>query len=333
MRLFNAILLLMFVVAITVPVCAQNQLAGLLRDEFALGLTPTLKSAGMGGAYVGVDGPQSMNPAGLSSVDYFHIMGTYGYYDHDMGPSAHRGRLDAIAPVPMLGGAARIMLDGLDSESAEATRMPGNPPVEYDGVTLGLQYGRNITDWLAVGFGGYPYEKANVDMTTPGGVVHGEAFSQLGSIQLGALIRPHEKVRIGAQFIHIIDDLETWLPGPAHMGDYFHINYLALGVSATPFEGTLIALDYWAGEIEGSVDPVTPFDVDIDRWNFGVQQRVCDYCDLRVGSNNGGFTAGLTVHVLDNVDIDYAYVNQALRDKEDVFGDTQYHGISISAKF
>ncbi|HPO08535.1 MAG TPA: hypothetical protein PLZ55_07690, partial [bacterium] len=51
------------------PSQAQLQLGGLMRDEYALGLTPTIKSAGMGGAYVGVEGTQSMNPAALSIVD------------------------------------------------------------------------------------------------------------------------------------------------------------------------------------------------------------------------------------------------------------------------
>ncbi|MDX9755145.1 MAG: hypothetical protein RBU29_14365 [bacterium] len=331
MRKGTWIVACVLLVCIALPALAQNQLAGLLRDELALGLTPTLKSAGMGGAYVGVDNPLSMNPASLSSVDFFQVMGTYGLYDSDDGPTAHRGRADFIYPVPYIGGNSRLMIDGLTSDGSDMSRL--GAPLEYDGLTLGSQYGRNITDWFAVGFGGYPYEKASVDMHTPGGTVKSEALSQLGSIQLGALFRPHDKVRLGVEYIYIKDDLETWLPGPAHMGDYFYIHYVAVGISATPFDGTLVALDYWNGEIEGDVSPGVAFDVDVDRWNFGVQQRVCDFCDLRVGSNNGGFTTGFTIHIQENLDFDYAYINKALRDKENVLGDTQYHGVALTYRF
>src|SRR5690606_11731071 len=113
---------------------SQNQLAGLLRDEFALGLTPPIKSIGMGGAYVGIDAPQSMNPAALSSVDYYEAMLWYGFYDLDHGPNAHRGRFDGLLKVPYLGGGARLMLDGMKSDGAASTLLPGNAAVEFDEI-------------------------------------------------------------------------------------------------------------------------------------------------------------------------------------------------------
>jgi len=315
------------------PSQAQLQLGGLMRDEYALGLTPTIKSAGMGGAYVGVEGTQSMNPAALSIVDYMEAALTYGNYDHDDGPMAHRGRLDATLPVPYIGGAARLMLDRVDSESDDMTLL--GAPIEFDASTLGLQYGRNITDWWAVGIGGYPYEKANVDMITPGGTIDADALSQIGSFQAGTLFRPHEQVSIGAQLIYIIDELEADVPGAGEWNDDYYISYVSLGASYRPFEGTLLAVDYWNGEIRGDQAPGVELgdDTDVDRWNIGIQQRMCSYFDLRVGANNGGFTTGFSIHVLENLDIDYAYVNQALRDKEMVFGDTQYHGLSVTYRF
>ena len=324
---------LLFILLFSLPSAqAQNHLAGILRDEYALALTPPLKSLGMGGAYVGVDGPQSMNPASLSSVDWMEGTLSYGFYDSEAGPSAHRARLDGILPAPYIGGGARLMLDGVASEGHEATYL--NAPVGYDAFTLGLQYGRNLTDWLAIGMGAYPYEKANVDMFIPGGKVHGEALSQIGSIQFGTLVRPHERITLGMQAIYIKDDLEAWLPaGGGHMGDDFHIHYFAFGASAKPFDGTLVALDYWVGEINGRFAPGVPLNVDVDRWNLGVQQRVCDYFDVRLGSDNGGISTGFTIHIRENLDLDYAYVNKMLRDKQGIFGDTEYHGISMTYRF
>ena len=169
-------------------------------------------------------------------VDFMEVSLTYGNYNHDDGPMAHRGRLDATLPVPYFGGAARLMIDGFASEDEEEIR--NGAPIEFDSFTLGGQYGRNITDWWAVGIGGYPYEKAQVDfgvgpvagpVADPGPDIKGEALSQLGSIQLGTLFRPCDKVRIGGQIIYIIDDLEASFPGGgAHSGDYFDIHYFAI---------------------------------------------------------------------------------------------------------
>ncbi len=329
---------------------AQVQTAGIMRDEYALGLTPTLKSLGMGGAYVGVPGPRSMNPAALGGYD--RIEGTlyYGILDHDAGPLAHRGRLDVVIPNPFRellplhffqSAVSRIMIDGVISDSGdEAVLTPGNPNIDFDLLTLGMQTGFEITPWLKAGGGAYPYEKANVDLDYGGGSrVEGEALSQIGSTQLGVMITPHERFNIGGQFIYIKDDLEAKtinIPGlgTANDGDYYHIHYFAIGASFIPIDGTLLALDYWNGEIEGDQGFGNGlFDVDVDRWNFGVEQRVCDYFFVRLGYNNGGITTGFTAVVNDNVDIDFAYANEYMEDKSNIFGQTDYYGISVTARF
>lgn len=316
----------------------QIHIGGLLRDEYALALTPTIKSAGMGGAYVGIDNNMSINPAALGGSTGLEGSLSYRFYDHDWGPAAHRGRMDAILPNPFpdlidlqayQSLTLRLMLDGYMSDGAGATRLLENPEVEFDSFTVGLQAGFDVFDWLSFGFGAYPYEKANVQL----GPYDGDALSQIGSIELGTLIKPSKWVHFGAQFIYIKDDLEVDLPDGTHGGDYFHIDYYSIGAAIMPVDGTLIAIDWWGGEIEGLVDPVTKFDQDVDRWNVGIQQRVCDYFDLRLGSKNGGLTTGFTIHVNEKIDVDYAYINQELRDLENVLGDTQFHGISVSAKF
>jgi hypothetical protein len=101
----------------TFTVHAQNHLAGLLRDEYARGLTPSTRNAGMGGAYVAISGTQSMNPAALASLTGSELTVTYGNYDHDRGPRVNRGGLDLAMPSPIFGGVLRLMLDGFDSES------------------------------------------------------------------------------------------------------------------------------------------------------------------------------------------------------------------------
>ncbi len=350
-RYLGIVVCLCVVSMIGMEASAQIHISGLLRDEYALGLTPTIKSAGMGGAYIGVDRNYSMNPAALGGIEQIEGTLTYGLYDHDYGPMAHRGRLDVAFHDPFSNYIAewfpalefvkttgvRLMVDGLASDGEGKTRV--NPfSADFDSFTIGGHFGVDIFEWLSIGGGAYPYEKANMEFSAPGVKWDGDALSQIGSTQMGLLIKPCKYFNLGAEYIYIKDDLEVGINDlnpatPTHMGDYYYINYFGMGVSIMPLEGTLIAVDYWNGEIEGRMDVNTPFDQDIDRWNLGIEQRVCQYCDLRLGSNNGGLTAGFTVHINDKMDLDYAYVNQALRDKEGVFGDTQYHGLAFTMRF
>lgn len=172
-----------------------------------------------------------------------------------------------------------------------------------------------------------------MDLATPGGTMSGEAFSQVGSIQLGVLGRLCDMMNVGVQYIHIIDEVKVELPDGTKMDDDFTIDYVAAGVAVTPFDGTLVVVDYWYGDVDGEAAPGVEFDADIDRWNIGVQQRVLDALDLRVGSNNSGMTAGFTWRMCKAASLDYAYVSEALNDKEDIFGETEQHTVSVSCAF
>ncbi len=320
------------IVLLPAAVLGQTELAAIMRDEYALGLTPTVRSAGMGGGYIAVEGIGSMNPAALARVGRT-VTATYGMYDHDTGPDANRGRLDATLAAPKIGGAARLMVDHVSSDGADPTMIIGGGPMEYDSTTLGLQYGRDVSECLALGFGAYPYEEANVDVTTPGGTFSGEGMSQVGSIQFGALARLCDTVNVGLQVIHIIDELKVELPDGTKMQNDFKIDYVAAGVAITPWDGCLIVVDYWNGDVDGRSEPGAEFDEDIDRWNIGVEQRIVDAVDVRVGSNNSGLTAGFTWRMCEAATLDYAYVSEALNDKEDIFGETEQHTVSVSCAF
>ncbi len=332
MTRFRMALVAGLLMALTSISFGQTELAAIMRDEYALGLTPTVRSAGMGGGYLGLDGIGSMNPAALSSVGRT-VTGTFSTYSHDAGPDAYRGRLDTTMTVPKLGGGARLMVDHIRSDGEDSTMILGGAPMEYDSTTLGLQYGRDLSDRIAIGFGAYPYEKANVDVTTPGGDIEGSGMSQVGSIQLGALARLCDCMSIGLQVIHIIDELKVELPDGTDMEDDFTIDYMAAGVAVTPFDGTLLVVDYWYGDVDGESAPGVRFDADIDRWNFGIEQRVVDAVDVRIGSNNSGMTAGFTWRMCGATTLDYAYVSEALNDKNDIFGETEQHTVAVSCVF
>ncbi|MEW6236888.1 MAG: hypothetical protein AB1656_16010 [Candidatus Omnitrophota bacterium] len=337
--------------------------AGVMRDEFALGLTPSIKSLGMGGAYLGLRGPRSMNPAALGGYERIEGTLTYGLYDHQDGPLGHRGRLDVVLPNPfpnlipleMLETAvARFMVDGVISDGNEPTRLGST--IDYDSTTLGMQSGIKVMDWLNIGFGAYPFESADVILEGPDYILDGEGFSQFFSQQIGFLVTPHERFSIGGEFVYIKDRMEAkfthraptpvvnpesiaaMVPAPGDVTEsgraYYHIRYFAIGAAFEPIDGTLLALDYWYGEINGLNRWGFPYtDIDVSRWNFGAEQKLCDYFYVRAGSNNEGVTAGFTVRVNDDFDIDYAYAYGFLADKDAIFGRTDFHGISATYRF
>ena len=67
MRNTKLVLIVLGVLVCSSAAFAQSELSGIVRDELALGLTPPVKSIGMVGAYLAVDGEQSMH-AGLVRV-------------------------------------------------------------------------------------------------------------------------------------------------------------------------------------------------------------------------------------------------------------------------
>lgn len=334
----------------SVPAVGQ-EFAAILRDENALGLTPTTRSRGMGGTYVGVDEYWSMNPASIANTEKLTGELGYSYWDHDTGPETDAGRLDLWAPVKLFGLDVTLRLMGYYyvADDPEDGVVPPFMNLEYESSTIGLQAGLNLNDWWAVGVGAYPYEKAHVEFDLPlpgdGAVgVEGTALSQVGSIQLGTLFRLPYHVNVGAQYIYIIDELKAFyddrqaiedaLEVQLNHEDDFHINYLALGASWEPVEWLLLGVDYWNGEAEGAgFIQGTEFDQDVDRWNFGAEVRPCEYVSVRAGGDNGGATAGLTVSPMENLDLNYAYVDKAFRDKENAWGETELHTVSVTVRF
>ncbi|MBE7560459.1 hypothetical protein HS125_16565 [bacterium] len=324
---------------ICLPVALSQEFAGLLRDEMALGLRPTAASAGMGGAYVGVAGPDSMNPAALGAMEGWQALFQYLHTGWDDAPDADNLRADLFVPVPRIGGTLRLMVEGYESDDYELTRL--GLETEFQSRTLGFQYGRTILDErLRIGLGGYPYEKAEIDFRVPGGpkALSGDAFSQIGSLDGGVQFDVCKYATLGLRGIYIIDELDGTLYPPAtggpkvDVGDHdYYIHYLAPGVALRPFEGTLVAIDYWNGEIEGHAADDSHFDMDVDRWSFGVEQRLFeDRLILRAGGWNGGFTAGIGTRLLEGrLSLDYAFVDEAYNDISDVFGDAESHYATV----
>ncbi len=331
-------------IIVCLPSAFSQEFAGLLRDEMALGLRPTAASAGMGGAYVGVAGPDSMNPAALGVMEGFLALFQYEHSEWDDAPEANELRGDVFLPVPYIGGTMRLMGEGYNSSGDDVTKL--GLETQYRSRTLGFQYGRSIfNDKFRIGAGGYPYEKAKIDFLVPDGpkAIRADAMSQLGSLDGGVQYDVCEHATIGVRGIYIIDELDGLLYPPAtggpkvDIGDHnYHIHYVAPGIAVRPWENTLLALDYWHGRIKGHAANGGTFESDVHRWNFGAEQRLFDEkLILRAGGWNGGFTAGIGTRLLEEkrLSLDYAFVDEAYDDIANVFGKAQSHYVTVKLRW
>ncbi len=324
------------VVALAMSVRGQDPAgmpAGLLRDESALGLTPTTANWGMGGAYVGLSDVSSMNPAALGFVENSSLSLGAVYWNSHKGPTAGGGRTDLVIPF-LYGGYARIMGYRYESNSAQDAA-GGVMDLEYKSTTIGAQIGVPITENIAIGVGVYPYEKAEIDLLTPMGTLRGEAMSKVGSMQLGLQWKVTDTVTVGAEGIYIVDKMTVNDADDKELqADRYQITYGALGFSWQVREGTVVAADWRRGEIEGdALMSSAEYDVNVDRWAVGISQTVTDWLVVRAGSDNGGLTLGAGLTLGEKFRLDYAYVNEAYIDKEDTLGETKLHTLAVSMDF
>ena len=336
-RKFLAITTVLMTIGATFSVSAQ-EFAGLLRDETALALTPTVPNWGMGGAYVAVPDATSMNPAALAFAESGRVTASTGHWNPEAGPNVNSLRLNAVVPVQQMNGSFRFMGEWFGSRGSDTTRVPLGE-TEFHATTLGLQLGVALTENIGAGVGIYPYEKAEIEYENPAtgaDVVDAEAMSQLGSIQGGVQWRVLPQLTLGVEGSYIIDELKADIPGGRSEADDYYIRYAAGGICWEPWETTRVALDYRVGEIEGektALKPGTKYDQDIDRWSFGIAQEVGMDTTVRVGSKNGGLTLGLGHRFSEALRINYVFVDEAFRDKENAFDTIELHKVALTYSY
>jgi hypothetical protein len=311
----------------------------------------------MGGASVAVEGPDSFNPASLGWLKEREIELSYYDYDFRSGPNVYSVRGDVA--FPLLGGGMQLKVLHLDSDRSESL-MDG---LEADvwGREFGFAYGRHVTDWLSMGFAGFPMDVSELRLHIPGGdeIAEGRGESKLGSARLGMLLRlPEEwskewktvgihgersfkvhipRVRFGATFDHIMDRLKMRPSGDApDLHDTYYANIWTIGGAIDLTETTMLVADYKWGTVHGEnvrAHPRSP--------NFGLETRPkitigdvkYDGLALRVGSTRGNLTAGAGAKFLKRWEVNYAYVDGAGEDVRKAFGEATMHAVSVRTTF
>ena len=305
-------------------------IGGPLRGSMVLGNLFSTKAIGMGGASHGTEGPRSINPASTGWTEEYDVELAYQDVGFRSGPDASYYYGEVTIPVPVLGGGLKLMGTSLSSSNTDDSKM--GPDTHLWGREFGFSYGRYLTDRISIGASGFPSDPSEIRV---GGTV-GRAQSQVGSIRAGTLVRVLDKdsecmgitpgkLNFGATYTHIIDE---WKTRGFPDDDTAYINVGGLGVSYEPCEYATLVFDYQFGHI-GGVD--IPDNVDLI--NLGGEVRPIEWLQLRAGSMDSRFTAGLGLSCPKGWQLDYAYVDGGYEDVQDAFGRATIHSIAVSKRF
>jgi len=310
------------------------QLAGPTRgNAIHLAYTPTVRSMGMGGASIGLEGPDSFNPASLGWLEAGKIEITYGDHDFRKGPHVSYYRADVSYPV--LGGGAQLKLYYMDSNKRLSEMPDPSMPLEAKvwAYEAGVSYGRRLNDRLAIGFGAFPLEESNLRLS---GVGRGRGESLVGSARLGVLVKVTDEINLATMFDHIKDRLKDSYDSGASLHDNYYANIWTVGGAIKLTEKMRWVGDYRWGRVNGGsvrLNPRSP--------NFGLEYQLTDDIAVRVGETRGHITAGAGVKLgplgpdlLKNCELNYAYVDGTGEDMiRHAFGTATSHALSLSMKF
>jgi len=301
------------------------------------------RSLGLGRATVALEGVDSHNPAALGFVKGFDISAHYGRIDFRHGPDVGVYHTNVVLPTPVIGGSTKLMGFYLHTRDSDASRMMG-ARAKLWGREFGIASGFKVPipedlGELALGFAGYPSDPSEVTLRAPGGgggttrVAHGRGQSVIGSIRLGALYKPTEKVSLGAEFTHIKDKLYAKFLGvPGRFESNYHVNLLTMGAACRVLESTTVMVQYTTGTANGE-----GVDAHYAILCGGVEHRmrVTEGFELalRGGWYDNGPTFGLGVLLPGQCRVDYAFMHDYGEGAKKAFGHGPMHMLTVGKSF
>ncbi len=335
-----SILVSLIYIVNTGTVSAQDPrtIAGPMRGSMHLGNIQQVAAQGMGGAALAVEGSDSLNPAALAWFKTMEVEMAVLHGDFNQGPDTTYYYGEVTFPEPWLGGTLQLMAISISSDT-EDSRMGSD--THLWGREVGFAYGVPITGRIAVGVSGYPDNPSEVRIETPGGTLTGRANGKVGSFRVGTLARVFTdeselfgfnpgKLNVAGMYTHIIDSWKTrGLPAGFDDDDTAYINKTNFGLSYTPCDMFMVAFDYEFGNV-GGVDIAGD---NIDIISFGAEVRPTDWLQLRSGSLDSRFTAGMGLSLPGGWQMDYAYTDGGFEDVKKAFGHATEHAISVSKRF
>jgi hypothetical protein len=303
-----------------------------------LSFPPGVNIAGFGGFWAALPTPYSQNPAAYVSfkdedikalIDYDVKAGVYSEYgliSFREGPDAKIWTANAITSLGK--GVIRIDYCNISTNRAKSRVFGLNCKIDGDSFQIG--YGYPINDKLSVGISLSPIHGSNATFKHRNlTLAKGKSTSQwYRSFGLGILYRPKKWLYLGLAYGHNKSKLETKIYNLFNYRkstEYPVINLIRPGIVIRPKLGTTIGLDW----LWGQTDNEHGKKYYIKQWFFGIEQYLCPYFALRAGSADGSPTAGIGIRWKRFI-IDYAYIDQSIKEMKRHLGKSSAHLITLT---
>jgi len=301
------------------------------------------RAAGLGGATVALEGGDSNNPAALGFIKKaYNLSFGYGHGSFRKGPDLDIYTGNLIFPMPILGGTSKLMTFYVNTADADRSKMMGLKTSVW-AREIGLAYGTeiplrgSIPGRLAVGFAGFPSDPAEITLKAPDGTrfAHGRGQSQIGSIRLGALYKPTERLGFGLNYTHIKDSLYATYPGlgiPGRFESNYYCNIFEAGVAYRVLANTRIMAQHLFGRANGEGVHHT-----YGIFSSGIEHNIpiteTYVLSLRGGSFSKHATYGVGLSLPYRCRIDYALAPSFGVLTRSAFGHAPMHSVSFSRNF
>jgi hypothetical protein len=234
--------------------------------------------------------------------------------------------------VPLADGCLKISHTSIDADRIHNKKFLGSN-YEIDSKDVKVYYGRKINDKIALGLLFKPWSSTEVKLKFPGADLGKSEGKARFNIRPGFLYQPIKNWYLGLTYEYADERIKTTIFNPITFAkvkttEDSYTRIWRMGGSFEPKQGTLLALDWQVGEIDGPERG----DYNIDMFFFGIEQHIHQNMALRMGSLDGSITAGIGISYK-NMHLDYSYIKESLKDLNPHCGSSKTHAVAISLTF
>ena len=277
-----------------------------LTHPFALPGSTTTRLQGMGGMVTCIPDRGFPNPAYAGLVTEWQATGRYSVTEFDGGVALRIAQVSAAGP--LRAGRSGLQITGLrlDSDPGLVLSLPGSPPCSVGEWTVGLHYGQRISDRLSLGLGVSPcfHNRVQVLGPAPGGDALRTRANSSRGFRLGATYLLCPRTRFGAVYDNYDESVTATglLLGGATIAADTSSKAMTAGVSHQISDRLLVAAEWFQMTTD-----ISGRSFGDSGWRAGLEALLDEGVSLRVGDNDGSFSAGVGVES-GRVSVRYAYL-------------------------
>ncbi len=266
----------------------------------------------------------SYNPAAVElALQLFkeeqYVEADFGILDFHAGPQVKNDWQVYLFRLPK--GSLRLAKYGITSSVSEIVYLGPGPKVKFQGQTIEMSYGRQVSPKLFLGLVIIPSKEIKTDVFFEvENLAETKAKSSLHG-RLGALYLINSKTSVGIVYTYDKMAAKTRLlpvltgePTPIDIRANYRERLLTVGVGWQPVEGTALYLTWQKGKVSG---PNVSEEIDLKA--FGIQQFLNPNLCLQVGLNDKVLCYSLTYYG-QKWNLGASYSKSTYRRTEEFFG-------------